>query len=132
MSNLLGKSVMVYDKLEQPRTGYKGKVVMMVDEPKIRNMPQYGISRDKYVKFDDPDTILKVMGRHFRGWPVYYKDITTGTMTKGVIRSIDSFIKVAKDTGLYLLPTEPEYNLKAQDIECILVTDMAFDFEVCD
>jgi len=120
---------MVYDRLEQPRTGYKGKVVMMVNEPKIRNMPQYGISSDKYVKFDDPDAIIKVMGRHFRGWPVYYKNITTGTMTKGVIRSIDSFIKVAKDTGL---PTEPEYNLNTQDIECILITEMAFDFEVCD
>lgn len=131
MSNLLGKQVMVYDKEDTMRTGYKGKVVIIHDEPNTRNMPQYGSTNRKYVKFDDADAILKVMGRYFKGWPVYYTCSTTGTITKGVIHSIDSFIKIAKDDGQYSLVNETEIHCNTKDIECILITDAAFDIEVC-
>lgn len=127
MSNLLGKSVIVYDKLDTGRLGYRGKIVLINDEPKIRNMPQYGFDKCKYAKFDDTNTMLAVMGRYYKGWSVYYTCSTTGILTKGVIRSMNGdFIKVAKDSDIYSL-TPPEFSCRLQDIDCILVADAAFD-----
>jgi hypothetical protein len=127
MSNLVGKSVIVYDKLSAPSLGYRGKIVLVNDEPKIRNMPQYGFDRCKYARFEDPTTMLAVMGRYYRGWPVYYSCGTTGIMTKGVIRSIDGdIIKVLKDNEVNLL-MPCEHSCSLQDIHCILIADAAFD-----
>jgi len=127
MSNLLGKSVIVYDKLDTARLGYRGKIVLINDELKVRNMPQYGFDKCKYAKFEDTNTMLAVMGRYCRGWPIYYTCTTSGIMTKGVIRSITGdIIKVAKDSDHYS-PTSCEYSCTLQDIDSILVADAAFD-----
>lgn len=129
MSNLLGKSVIIYNKSGTTTLGYRGKIVVINDKPKVRNMPQYGFDSCKYAKFEDTNTMLAVMGRYCRGWPIYYSCSTTGTMTKGVIRSIDgNSVKVAKDPAVYS-PTSYEYSCTLQDIDSILIADKTFNIE---
>ena len=127
MSNLVGKRVLIYDKLDTTRLGYRGKIVLVNNEPKVRNMPQYGFDSCKYAKFEDPTAMLAVMGRYCRGWPIYYKCSTSGVSTKGVIRSVDgNLIKVTKESDHYS-PRPDEFSCTLQDIDSILIADAAFD-----
>jgi hypothetical protein len=130
MSNLLGKRVLIYDRLDTTRLGYRGKIVLINDEPKVRNMPQYGFDNCKYAKFDDENTMLNVMGRYYRGWPIYYKCSISGFLTKGMIRSInDDIVKVTKDNE-HCSPVQHESSCTLRDIESILIADAAFDIVV--
>ena len=117
----LGDAVTILDR--DTNQSFLGKIAIIDINLKMPRMPQYGFEIRYFVKFDEASykTIL------LKGWHIYAYVVSK--MQQCVISVIsDQELKVQTyNSAIGHLPMQYDYTIKYADIECILISQNAFD-----
>lgn len=117
----LGDAVTILDR--DTNQSFLGKIAIIDINLKMPRMPQYGFEIRYFVKFDEASykTIL------LKGWHIYAYVIDK--IQQCVITTItnDGLKVQIYDPTIGYVPMQYDYTIKYADIECILISQNAFD-----